>query len=378
MPVAYASPPAIKPFKREPAKILIVLPTWVGDVVMATPVIQAVFERFKSSEIHLLTHSHIFPMLQGSPWDQHCLFWPKRNNSPEAKAANKQLMAQLRQQKFDLAIMLPNSFRSAWLCWRSGAKRRLGFNRDGRGFLLTDRLPVPNKTPDGYEPMPMVDYYAHLAIALGCEHPGDQLRLFTTPDCARAVSERLEQCGVDSEKPLVVISPGANFGASKCWAPERFAAVADRLVEQYDVSVAMSPGPGEEPLAQAIQGAMTHPSALLVAPCLTLGELKSLIERSVLLLGNDTGPRHFARAFNVSRVTVFGPTDRRWTDTSHTGETIVQVDVPCGPCHKKVCPFQHHDCMTLVTVDLVTQACGTELSARGLPGRGLSGYEGPT
>lgn len=366
MPVAYTNPPAIKPLKLEPAKILIVLPTWVGDVVMATPVIQRVFERFKHSEIHLLTHSHVYSMLQGSPWDQHCIFWPKRNKTPEAKAANKTFMAQLREQKFDLAIMLPNSLRSAWVCWRSGAKRRLGFNRDGRGFLLTDRLPVPNKIPDGYEPMPMVDYYAQLAIALGCEHPGDQLRLFTTPDCDLAVSERLEQCGIDSARPLVVISPGANFGASKCWAPERFAAVADQLIEKYGVAVAMSPGPGEEPLAQAIQDAMSHPSALLVAPCLTLGELKSLIERSVLLLGNDTGPRHFARAFNVSRVTVFGPTERRWTDTSHGGETIVQVDVPCGPCHKKVCPLTHHDCMTLVTVDMVKRACDVELSARGV------------
>jgi len=333
---------------------------------MATPVLKSVFERFENSEIHLLTHPHIVPMLRGSPWDQYCIFWPKRNKTPEAKKAHKDFIAYLREQKFDLAIMLPNSLRSAWVCWRSGAKRRLGFNRDGRGFLLTDRLPVPNKISGGYEPMPMVDYYAYLAIALGCGNPGDQLQLFTTGDCDEAVTERLELSGIDALRPLVVISPGANFGASKCWAPERFAAVADFLVENYGVSVAMSPGPGEEPLAQAIQDAMAQPSALLISPCLTLGELKSLVNRSVLLLGNDTGPRHFARAFNVSRVTVFGPTERRWTDTSHANETIVQVDVPCGPCHKKVCPLEHHDCMTLVTVDMVTQACGAELSALGI------------
>jgi heptosyltransferase-2 len=256
--------------------------------------------------------------------------------------------------------------RSAWLCWRSGAKRRLGFNRDGRGLLLTDALPVPNKIRGGYEPMPLVDYYAHLAHALGCEHPGDQMQLSTTSACNGAVLERLRQCGLSESQALVVISPGANFGASKCWDPQRFAAVADQLVEDYGVAIAMAPGPGEEPLAQAIQQAMKQPSALLSDPCLSLGELKSLIERSALLLGNDTGPRHFARAFNIPRVTVFGPTEQRWTDTSHDREIIVKVEVPCGPCHLKVCPLEHQVCMTGVSVDMVARACITELEASGL------------
>lgn len=348
--------------RGEPQRILVVLPTWVGDVVMATPVLQALIARFPDADFSLLTHRHLSSLLDGSPWARDLLFWPPRNKSPEAKAANRALIAELRSRRFDLAVMLPNSLRSAWISWRSGARRRLGFNRDGRGFLLTDALDVPNKIRGGYEPMPMVDYYADLAIALGCDHPGDQLTLYTTPECDAAVVQRLQLCGIDPEKPLVVISPGANFGASKCWAPERFAAVADRLIEQHGVEIAMSPGPGEEPLAEAIHAAMQHPSALLTDPCLTLGELKSLIDRSVLLVGNDTGPRHFARAFNTARVTVFGPTERRWTDTSHGGETIIQIDVPCGPCHKKVCPLEHHDCMNLVTVDMVVEACDKELA----------------
>lgn len=363
-------PRKVLSFKTEPKRILIVLPTWVGDVVMATPVIQAVFSQFPNSDISLLTQRHLYPLLEGSAWAQNCYFWPPRNKTTEAKQAHKALVADLRQQRFDLAVMLPNSLRSAWLCWRSGAKRRLGFNRDGRGLLLTDALTVPNKIPGGYEPMPMVDYYAQLAMALGCDHPGDQLTLYTTPDCDSAVSMRLAQSGIVDGKPLVVISPGANFGASKCWAPERFAAVADQLIEEHGVAVAMSPGPGEEPLAEAIHNTMKYPSALLTNPCLTLGELKSLINRSVLLLGNDTGPRHFARAFDTPRVTVFGPTERRWTDTSHNAETIIQVDVPCGPCHKKVCPLAHHDCMTLVTVEMVKQACDTQLLAAGVNAAG--------
>jgi len=353
-------------FGREPERVLIVLPTWVGDVVMATPFLHAVHQRFAAAEITLLTQRHLYPLLEGSPWAGHCQFWPPRNKSPEARKAHKALLATLRNKKFDLAIMLPNSLRSAWLCWRCGAKRRVGFNRDGRGILLTDAIPVPNKGPGGYQPMPLIEYYDCLAQALGCEHTGDRMALFTTPAGNEAVSKRLQQSGINQGHPLVVISPGANFGASKCWAPERFAAVADQLVESFSVDIAMAPGPGEEPLAEAIQQAMQHPSALFSQPCLSLGELKSLIERSVLLLGNDTGPRHFARAFDIPRVTIFGPTEKRWTETSHGRETIVQVDVPCGPCHQKICPLQEQICMTRVTADMVARACASELQASGL------------
>ncbi len=350
-------------FKQTPQRVLLVLPTWVGDVVMATPFIRGLFERFPDAEITLLMNRHLFPLLEGSPWVAHCEFWAPRKKTPEAKQQQRELLARLRTQHFDLAVMLPNSLRSAWLSFRAGAKRRVGFNRDGRGLLLTDRIPVPNRTKDGYEPLPLCDYYAVLAEALGMPHPGDGLTLYLTEEADTAVEQRLAAEGVRAEQPLVVLCPGANFGASKCWAPERFAAVADRLVQRHDAAIVISPGPGEEPLAEAIVDAMAEASVLLTQPCLTLGELKSLIAEADLLLGNDTGPRHFGRAFDTHRVTVFGPTEQRWTDTSHGNETIVKVEVPCGPCHKKVCPLEEQVCMTRVTVEMVADACEKELSA---------------
>jgi heptosyltransferase-2 len=358
--------PALIPLHPEPRRILLVLPTWVGDVVMATPFLEAVFRRFPDATIHLLLNRHLYPLLEGSPWSEHCHFWPARERTSQAKQAHRELLARLRGERFELAVMLPNSVRSAWLCWRSGAARRVGFDRDGRRLLLTDPVPVPNRQGKGYRPMPLVDYYGYLAGALGCPPPGDQLRLFTTPDCDRAVAARLQREGVDGSArtypaPLVVLCPGANFGASKCWDPERFAAVADHLVRRRGAEIIISPGPGEEPLAQAIQGAMDCKSHLLTSPCLTLGELKSLVARSDLLLGNDTGPRHFARAFAIPRVTVFGPTDPRWTETSHDREAIVRVDVPCGPCHKRRCPLEEQVCMTRVTVEMVVAACEQQL-----------------
>jgi len=204
--------------------------------------------------------------------------------------------------------------------------------------------------------MPIVEYYADLAEHVGCKRPGDRLELFTTEDCDESVHERLTALGMVNQHPLVVMSPGAKFGASKCWPAERFAAAADRLIAECQASVIITCGPGEEPIARAIKAAMTRPAAVCDERKFSLGEMKSLVKRCDLLICNDAGIRHFAKAFGVPVVTVFGPTHPEWTATSYPRETIVRIDVDCGPCQQKVCPLGHHKCMTGVEVDMVVQA----------------------
>ncbi len=143
-----------------------------------------------------------------------------------------------------------------------------------------------------------------------------------------------------------------------------FAAAADRLIESEGAGVVITCGPGEEPIARAIGEATKQPAFVLDHPGLSLGELKSLIRRCDLLLCNDAGPRHFAKTFDVPVVTIFGPTHPEWTDTDYAYEWIVRVDVECGPCQQKQCPLKHLDCMTGVTVDMVTAAAVTLLRAR--------------
>jgi ADP-heptose:LPS heptosyltransferase len=332
-----------------------------------------------------------------------------------------------------LAILLPNSFGSAMLARLAGAKRRIGYHRDGRGFLLTDRVPIKNReenwwrrgvllreakdlqvdsaadsdrravtgsppsprpsprhgeseTWEGegelpgarvwpgahaavrmganipadfgpYRPMPLVGYYADLAEAVGCERPNDHLELFTTPDCDEGVHDRLVSLGIASHHPLLVVSPGAKFGASKCWPPDRFAAAADRLIETHDAAVIITCGPGEEPIAREIGSQMRRGRFVFDNPRLSLGELKSLIHRGDLLLCNDAGPRHIAKAFDVPVVTIFGPTHPDWTATSYQNERIVRMDIDCGPCQQKICPLSHHQCMTGISADIVHAAC---------------------
>ena len=201
-----------------------------------------------------------------------------------------------------------------------------------------------------------MEYLADLVEAIDCERPGDRLELFTTPDCDDAVQECLASLGLADYRPLVVISPGAKYGAAKCWPPERFAAAADELIETENAAVVITYGPGEKRIARAIDSAMRRDACVLGSPRLGLGELKSLIRRSDLLLCNDAGPRHFAKAFTVPVVTVFGPTHPEWTATGYASERIVRVEVDCGPCQQRVCPFEHLKCMTGVTVEAVVDA----------------------
>jgi len=386
----------------EPSSILLVLPTWVGDLVMATPMLRAVRDHFEKARITFVPNPNLRDLVAGADWMDECIEWPTgnaatpkrrklRDEGTEGRGDENQprtyweLVKTLRSRRFDLAILLPNSFRAALIARLSGAKRRMGYDRDGRGFLLTDRIPVRNRRglrdasqfPDTvrigarlpvrlgrYVPMPLVEYYADLAEAVGCERPGDRLELFTTPDCEESVQRRLESLGIADRHPLIVISPGAKFGASKCWLPERFAAVADHLIESEGATVIVTCGPGEESIARAIGAAMKQDGFLFDSPLLTLGELKSLVRRSDLLICNDAGPRHIAKAFDVPVVTVFGPTHPDWTSTSYGDERIVRIDVDCGPCQQRVCPLEHHQCMTGVSMDMVFAAAVALLHLR--------------
>jgi len=390
------------PGHPDPRSILVALPTWVGDFVMATPALRAIRNRFPGAHIAFLMEPNLRELVRGGDWMNESIEWPGQDGRRPWRRAYRDLVWDLRRRQFDWAVLLPNSFRSALLARFIKAKRRIGYDRDGRGWLLTDRLPVNNRwtaellrqaerrghfvslpperfiapgtfdalspmAPQGkYWPMPIVEYYADLAEALGCERPGDRLELFTTTDADLSIDDRLKMLGLENRGPLVVLSPGAKYGAAKCWLPDRFAATADRLIETDDAVVVVTCGPGEEPIAQSIAGAMRHTGHLLIDPLLSLGELKSLILLADLLICNDAGPRHFAKAFDVPVVTIFGPTHPQWTATSYVAERIVRVDVDCGPCQQRVCPLGHLKCMTGVSVDMVITAARELLAGRTL------------
>ncbi len=332
---------------------------------MASPVLRALRERFGRAKIIHLARPIINDLLEGCGWADEVITWePKRKHRRGRGLLG--LGSQLRRRRLDQAILLTNSFRSALVTRLAGIPSRVGYDRDGRGLLLTDRLPVTRV--DGRVAVTrMVDYYGKLAEHVGCDPPGDRLELVASHEDDAAIERRLAALGVADRRPLVVICPGASFGASKLWLPERFAELGDLLIEKHGAALIVSCAPGEEAIARHIGGLMKRGGHVFDDPVTTMSEFKSLIRRCDLLVNNDTGPRHIAKAFNVPVVTVFGPTHQGWTDTEYPLERKVAVAVECGPCQKKACPLegpQRLCCMTGVTVEMVAAASEELLAGR--------------
>jgi heptosyltransferase-2 len=351
----------MEPMSSNPSKILVVQPSWVGDAVMATPTLRALRELYPSAHIAYLMRRYVKPIYTGMPWADQLITY--RTGKTRAKAGKGQffdLAARLRAAKFDAAVLLPNSFKTALVCKMAGIDRIIGYERDGRGFLLDDKL-LPVKDRGKFVPSPIVKYYLGIAHYLGSKQRELKLELFVTPSEKREAEEVFVRCGLDADlyrpalsgkPPLIVLNPGAQYGAAKCWPAEYFSKLADRFVQELGATVLISAAPKERAIVDSIQRGMTHSAVDLSRAGMTLGALKEIVRRCDLMVTNDTGPRHIAAAFDVPVVTVFGPTHPEWTEIYFPKERKVAVKVFCGPCQKKVCPLDHR-CMTRVTPAMV-------------------------
>jgi heptosyltransferase-2 len=334
-------------------RLLVVVPNWVGDLVLATPVLAALREHFRAARITYLMRRYVAEVVDGGGWHDAAALWPEgRGLGRELRTLR--LALRLRGERFDLAVLLTNSFRSALVAWRAGAARRVGYARAGRGWLLTDRL-QPLKHGGEFVPSPVLPYYIKLAERVGCAVPDRRLRLGITPAQERAGCELRRHYGLADGSPYALINPGAAFGASKCWLPERFAAVCDRLRSDYGFRSVIVGAAGEAPLMRAIAAQTQSGAVCCDQPGTSLGSLKVLARGAALLVCNDTGPRHYGSAFGIPTVTIFGPTHQAWTDTDYAGEIKLQMPVECGPCQLRTCPLDLR-CMTGLTTDRVMRA----------------------
>jgi len=294
------------------------------------------------------------------PWADRLITY--RTGKTQAKAGKGliDLAMRLRSAEFDLAICLPNSFKSALICKMAKIPRIVGYERDGRGFLLTDKL-LPVKEKGKFVPTPVVKYYMGVAHYLGATSADHRLQLFVTSAERCEAENALQQAGLDPEldrpaskgkPPLVLLNPGAQYGAAKCWLPENFAAVANQMYERNGATLLLSGMPRERKILDQVRRHLRVPVVDISTQGITLGGLKELVRRCDLMITNDTGPRHIAAAFGVPVVTVFGPTHPEWTEINFEKERKVSIPVFCGPCQKKNCPLDHR-CMTGVTPEMV-------------------------
>ena len=338
---------------QSPARLLVVMPSWVGDIVMATPTLRALRQLYPSTDIVALAPEAVRPVIEACPWlDQILAVRPDRSGVFATAS-------RLRAERFDMAVLLPNSFRWALVAKLAGIGRIAGYSRDGRGLLLTERL-TPRREGRRFVPVPALDYYLQLTVHLGSVEPAKRMELFTRPEDDVKVDRLLGDVG--SGRKLVLLAPGANYGPSKMWPADRFAALADRCVRELGAKVVVSGAPGERPILDQVIDSASEPVIDLAAAGIDLALLKSVVKRSSLVVTNDTGPRHVAAAFGIPLVTIFGPTDPAWTEIGFELERQVKLDVPCAPCQKKRCPTDLC-CMIGISADMVFEKAAELLAA---------------
>lgn len=333
--------------------ILIWLPSPLGDAVMATPALRAFRTLYADAEITFLASGFTRQILAGSPF---CDRWIEPEKSFPA------MVKKLHGESFDAAILLKNSFGSALAIRLAGIDRRIGYARDGRGVLLTDRIAPPREN-GRFKPAPMIDYYLKIAEHLGAGNASRQPELAIEAKDEAAVLQALPFLS-EPNGPLVILVPGGAFGPSKMWPVERFAQLADALKERYNATsiISIAPIPKEMAIAEAICNmAASRPVHLGTTP-LSGGALKALIGRAELVITNDTGPRHIAIGLSKNVVSLFGPNNPEWTQTGHANEVQIVGRAACVPCDKPVCKAAGHFCMESITVDEVLVAAGRFLN----------------
>lgn len=348
---------------KMPSDILVLAPNWIGDAAMCTPAIRALHRRFPTAAITVAGRGSVCELLDCLPGVVRTVALPKGGAVGMVKAA-----ARLRPYARDLAVVFPHSFRAALLAWMAGARVRVGYDRNRRGFLLTHKV-EPHREDGVIRPVYMTTEYIHLVTSLGCEDDGRGLELRLAPAPIKHAQTFLgERC------PRIGIAPGAAFGPSKLWPAERYAHVADALIEKTGGTCVMLTGPGEESTRDAVLAAAKRNIMTPNAELKGIEGLKAIVSQLDLMICNDSGTRHVAVAFDVPTVCIMGPTSARYSTGPYERGRVLRIDVSCGPCQKPVCETDHR-CMTGISEKIVLQTALDVLkgeAAKGVPGTPIS------
>ena len=324
-------------------KILIRATNWVGDAIMALPALRAARGRFPDANISILARPYVADIYRGQKICDELISCDPQG--PHAGLSGRERLAQeLRKQKFDVALLLQNAFDAAWIAWRAGIPKRIGYARDGRSLLLTKKIPVPRR---GEIPVHEQFYYLELLRRAGWINslPGESfVTLDVCEDHSRQAEEMLSSAGARPNVLRIAIGAGASYGSAKCWPPERFADFVNRFRLHTDTDVILFGTASEQRVSEAIAAGITGPSISFVGKT-AIAALPALLSRCHLFVGNDSGAMHLASALTIPTVGIFGSTNPDRTGPSGACADVVYHRLKCSPCLQRTCRFGHYNCL---------------------------------
>jgi len=333
--------------QKKPNNILIRMPNWLGDLVMATPVLNDIRQHWPEATITAMCQSNVASLLTNDP-NVNEIYSYRRPNQWVHRTQHLEIIDYLRHGEYDLGLLLTNSFSSAWWFWRGNVRNRIGYAANLRKFLLNKALHVPQ----AIELQHLVKTYKMLLEPMGIPISDTQPTLYVSQEEQQSAKELLKTLGINTDKQVLIgINPGAAYGSAKCWLPERFKAVTHRLLQHPDYTVIYFGDQAGAPLVHEICREMPD-RVVNLAGKTNLRELLSLIQACTVFLTNDSGPMHIAAALKTPLVALFGSTSDIKTGPSYGISKVIHKHVECSPCYKRVCPIDFR-CMKRIEADEV-------------------------
>lgn len=329
-----------------PKNMIVRMPNWLGDLVMATPVLADLRTHYPQTHITAMCQSNVAPLLKNDPHVDEVYSF-RRPSGWIHRTQHFEIIEEIRKGSYDLGILLTNSFSSAWWFWQGNVTKRIGFSGNFRNFLLTEAVPFPKNRNKQH----LVHTYKALLVPLGIQISDTKPALYVTEEEQKEAKEFLHNLNVDPEKQNVIgINPGAAYGSAKCWLPERFREVTEKLLDNPLNRILYFGDAAGVPLVNEICQGLPE-RVINLAGKTHLRELMALLQFCHVLLTNDSGPMHIAAALGVPLVALFGSTNEVTTGP-YGGGRVIHKHVECSPCYKRVCPIDFR-CMKRIEVEEV-------------------------
>ena len=326
--------------------VLLRLPNWLGDVVMALPAARAVRRHFAGARVTVAGPAPVMPIVaEGTGLDGVEVL-----ALPDGRAAQA---SALRAGGHDVAVLFTNSFGSAWVARSAGIAERWGYGTDWRRMLLARTVPAPRGC------VHQADYYRELAVRLGMPRDDGPPAIVVREATRARARRRLLDAGWDPARPLVGFAPGAAYGHAKRWPPARVAEVVARLAAERGAAAVLVGAAGDRDAARAIESSLAGARVIDLVGHTDLGEAVGVVAHCRAFVTNDSGAMHLAAAIGVPVTAVFGSTDERVTAPIGAHE-VLTARVFCRPCMLRECPIDHR-CMKRISSDMVYDAVSRQL-----------------
>lgn len=339
-------------------RTLVISPNWIGDAVMAQPLLQLLKQQHPERPIDVLAPGWVAPVWRAMREIDTVIETPFRHRALQLRERWR-LARQLRTRGYADCYVLPNTLKYALIPWFAGIARRVGYRGEMRyGALNIIHHDNPAK------PRPMVSFYAALANAPMPEVPAPD----ALPKPTLTVSREQQQLVLNglqlrSDRPLVIFAPGAEFGSAKRWPADYFAGLAQTILQNDGNTQIVLLGSGKDkPVCDEIVG--IAPQVRNFAGATSLDQAIALIAAASAVVSNDSGLLHVASAFNRPVVAIYGPTDPKHAPPFSDAAVSLWLGLDCSPCRQRECPLGHHNCMRQLTTDMVWQPLAPMLNTQ--------------